>query len=79
MEFDKRAMDTLMPEMETVNMVDLVAKYFERTEGKKADMKALGVKGIGDAVVKHAEKDDKDALTFVVRKQMKKVSLTQLP
>lgn len=74
---DSLAMDSLAPEMMTVNMVDLVAKYFEKTEGKKSDMKALGVKGIGDAVVKLAEKDDKDALTSVVKKQMKKASHIQ--
>ena len=72
---DNKALDELKPEMMTVSMVDLVAKYFEKTSGNKADLKALGVRGIGDAVLKYGEKDDRDALTAVVRKQTKKASL----
>ena len=71
---DNKALDELKPEMMTVSMVDLVAKYFEKTSGNKADLKALGVRGIGDAVIKYGEKDDRDALTAVVRKQTKKAS-----
>ena len=72
---DNKALDELKPEMMTVSMVDLVAKYFEKTSGNKVDLKALGVRGIGDAVLKYGEKDDRDALTAVVRKQTKKASL----
>merc|ERR1719361_616084 len=61
-----------------VSMEDLISQYFTETskgnasERKRNEMKLLGVKGIGSAVKRYIDKDDKDSIGCIVDKQLEK-------
>lgn len=54
----------------TTSMEDLISTFFENGNN---GLKLLGVKGIGAAVKRFIDKDDRDAIALIVDKQLKKV------
>ena len=78
--FSRKAFEDIMPIDldDMVSMEDLISQYFTETskgnasERKKNEMKLLGVKGIGSAVKRYIDKDDKDSIGCIVDKQLEK-------
>merc|ERR1712062_276369 len=60
-------------------MEDLISQYFTETskgtteEKNKNEMKLLGVKGIGSALNRFIDKEDKDSISCIVDKQFEKL------
>ena len=78
--FSKDAFDAVMPIDldDMISMEDLISQYFTEAgkgnieERKKNEMKLLGVKGIGSAVNRFIEKEDKDSVGCIVDRQFQK-------
>ena len=78
--FSKDAFEAVMPIDldDMVSMEDLISQYFteagkgNKEERKKNEMKLLGVKGIGSAVNRFIEKEDKDSFGCIVDRQFQK-------
>lgn len=75
--FDMDAMNELGEES-NVTMEDLVKEYFNSQTDEKNKLKVLDVTGVGAAVKNYIEKDDKEALKFVIDKAMEKAYNTLL-
>ena len=70
--FDDKLMAHLMPRHQAgSSMEDLVAKYFSEIN-KNGEMQVLGVQGIGNAVKRYIEKEDKESLGAAIDRQLKK-------
>ena len=78
--FSKDAFDAIMPIDfdDMISMEDLISQYFVEAgkgnadERKKNEMKLLGVKGVGSAVNRFIEKEDKDSIGCIVDRQFQK-------
>ena len=78
--FSKEAFEAVMPIDldDMVSMEDLIGQYFTETskgtteEKNKNEMKLLGVKGIGSALNRFIDKEDKDGIGCIVDKQFQK-------
>lgn len=57
-------------------MEDLIQQYFNTTKDEKSQLKLLGVKGIVEAVSSYIEKDNKEAISLIVDKQLDKTRKT---
>ena len=79
--FSKEAFEAIMPIDldDMVSMEDLISQYFTETskgtteEKNKNEMKLLGVKGIGSALNRFIDKEDKDSISCIVDKQFEKL------
>ena len=65
-------------EESNVTMEDMVMEYFNSQTDDKNKLSVLNVRGIGAAVKNYIEKDDKEALKYVVDKAMEKAYNTLL-
>lgn len=78
--FSKQAFDAIMPIDldDMVSMEDLISEYFVEAgkgnaeEKKRNEMKLIGVKGIGSALNRFIEKEDKDSIGCIVDRQFQK-------
>ena len=78
--FSKEAFEAVMPIDldDMVSMEDLISQYFTETskgtteEKTRNEMKLLGVKGIGSALNRFIDKEDKDSIGCIVDKQFQK-------
>ncbi len=60
----------------STSMEDLIQQYFNTTKDEKSQLKLLGVKGIVEAVSSYIEKDNKEAISLIVDKQLDKTRRT---
>ena len=78
--FSKDAFNAVMPIDldDMISMEDLISQYFTEAgrgnleDRKKNEMKLLGVKGIGSAVNRFIEKEDKESIGCIVDRQFQK-------